>query len=401
MDMIEKIRDHLSHYDLDIRKTHNARFMDQKVTPDVLCFIADCIINYVTDDTSQEFTVRDIWNSQYFEDNVQAIFGKPSPSNGTASSEYDKFIGQPIKALDYAKILESEKRGTTYYYTVNNYEILEYISIKERYTFVFLYEYLVTVLSDSGFILYINRFENSFRSNRLSPSEFAQLKRRFQQFIRGNTLITGNTEINRIFPKVLNIISSMKQLPGSASGRLTNDIFHYTDLMYNRINWRDISKLKSLTRRAANMLSAINGQKKIHSKYLVQRAVNFIKKKYPQSELRDQWSQGVATCVHHIFPKSTYPQIAAYIENLIKLTSEQHFTKAHPNGNMTLIDLNYQCECLISKSNGIEESLNAGDLFYSKESFVYVVNTGLNTQWQPSMSFDNIRTRLVAKYNEL
>lgn len=401
MDMIEKIREHLSHYDLDIRKTHNARFMDQKVTPDVLCFITDCIINYLAGDTSQEFTVRNIWESQYFEDNVKAIFSKPSPSNETASSEYDKFIGQPIKTLAYANILESEKRGTTYYYTVNNYEILEYISIKERYTFVFLYEYLVKLLSDSGFFVYINRFETSYRSNRLTPSGFAQLKRRFQQFIRGNTPIRGDTEINRIFPKVLNIISSMKQLPGTVKGRLTNDIFHYTDLMYNRINWRDISKLKSLTRLEARMLSLINAQKQIHSDYLVQRAINFIKKKYPQSELRNQWSQGVATCVHHIFPKSTYPQIAAYIENLIKLTSEQHFTKAHPNGNMTLIDPNYQCECLIAKSNSIEESLNTGELFYSKESFVYVVNTGLNTQWQLPLSFDNIRTQLVAKYNEL
>ena len=201
MDMIEKIREHLSQYDLDIRKTHNARFMDQKVTPDVLCFIADCIINYLAGDTSQEFTVRNIWESQYFEDNVQVIFGKTSPSKETASAEYDKFIGQPIKTLDYAKILESEKRGTTYYYTVNNYEILEYISIKERYTFVFLYEYLVKVLSDSGFFLYINRFETSYRSNRLSPSGFAQLKRRFQQFIRGNTPIRGNTEINGSFQK--------------------------------------------------------------------------------------------------------------------------------------------------------------------------------------------------------
>lgn len=42
--MRENIIKYLSNFDLDVRKSQDARFMDQKCTPDVVCFIADCII---------------------------------------------------------------------------------------------------------------------------------------------------------------------------------------------------------------------------------------------------------------------------------------------------------------------------------------------------------------------
>ena len=45
MNMIDTITKFLNQYDLDVRKSHDARFMDQKCTPDVVCFIADCLIN--------------------------------------------------------------------------------------------------------------------------------------------------------------------------------------------------------------------------------------------------------------------------------------------------------------------------------------------------------------------
>ena len=97
------IKNHFAKYDLDIRKSKFSRFMDQKVTPDVLCFIADCIINLNA--TKPQFTYKDIWNSNYFEKNVRAIYGKPSPKNEKAHSEYDKFIVQTLRMLFYAKII--------------------------------------------------------------------------------------------------------------------------------------------------------------------------------------------------------------------------------------------------------------------------------------------------------
>ena len=70
--MRDTIKRYLNQYDLDIRKSGDARFMDQKCTPDVVCFIADCIINSVH--SHQFFTVNDIWNSLYFIKNTRAIF---------------------------------------------------------------------------------------------------------------------------------------------------------------------------------------------------------------------------------------------------------------------------------------------------------------------------------------
>ncbi len=59
------INEYLSQFDLDVRKSNDARFMDQKCTPDVVCFIADSVINTVID-VKKTFTVNDIWESQYF-----------------------------------------------------------------------------------------------------------------------------------------------------------------------------------------------------------------------------------------------------------------------------------------------------------------------------------------------
>lgn len=67
--------------------------------------------------------------------------------------------------------------------------------------------------------------------------------------------------------------------------------------------------------------------KEVFNKPDVQKAMNQIKKMYSESEVKDQWANGDATQVHHIFPKSKFPQLAHYLENLIKLTATQHSQK--------------------------------------------------------------------------
>jgi len=89
----------------------------------------------------------------------------------------------------------------------------------------------------------------------------------------------------------------------------------------------------------------------------VQKAMNQIRKMYTESEVKDQWANGEATQVHHLFPKSEFPQLAHYLENLIKLTATQHFTKAHPNNKTSVVNLDYQLVCLLAKSDSIERSL--------------------------------------------
>ena len=88
--------------------------------------------------------------------------------------------------------------------------------------------------------------------------------------------------------------------------------------------------------------------------------------------------------MHHIFPKYRYQEIAEYLENLIALTSGQHLQKAHPNGNTSAIDKDYQYTCLIAKTDSIRKNLmdNHGEpVIYDFADFMYVLDVGLETDY--------------------
>lgn len=55
-----------------------------------------------------------------------------------------------------------------------------------------------------------------------------------------------------------------------------------------------------------------------------------------------QDDNNVPTQAHHIFPKNEFPEIMHYVENLIMLTPNQHYSYAHPNNNTYIIDLTAQ-----------------------------------------------------------
>ena len=392
--MRDTIKRYLNQYDLDIRKSGDARFMDQKCTPDVVCFIADCIINSVH--SHQFFTVNDIWNSLYFIKNTRAIFNKPWPTDPKAKSEYDKFIQQPLRMLAYARILVLERKGNQNFYQINNEDILDYIAQRERNTYVFLYCYFEKVLIDSG----IWKHFISYKDNP-NKDTFEKLKERFIRFIIGNTKINGAVEVRRIFPKILNIIAVENNIQGTEKGHISKYTFTFSDLMYNRKNWRDLNKDKTITRQEAEEEVDIE-QQNAYNAYYVQKAKNLIKKIHPDSEVKDTWGNGEATQIHHIFPAAYYPQIAHYVENLIKLTPTQHYTKAHPNNKTQEVNKDYQLTCLLFKADSIELSLKkVGEKYYRKESFIYVINTGISSNFEISLSFSDIKTRLIQIYNTI
>ena len=93
---------------LDIRQTRNGRWFDQKVTPDVMAAICGIVVAYCNDSARGRFTVRNLWESEDFKESVERDFGKPSPQNPGAASEYDKFIAQPLNVLRAAQILKLE-----------------------------------------------------------------------------------------------------------------------------------------------------------------------------------------------------------------------------------------------------------------------------------------------------
>ena len=177
-------------------------------------------------------------------ENVQQIFSKPNP-NEKASNEYDKYFGQPIKLLDAAGVIHGDKEGNRYIYSIIDYEILEYISFRERNSYNFLCLYIEKVLKDSGIY---RLFEYFFRLQ--NKSSFKDLKDGYTKFTIQNTPINGSTECGRIFTKVLNPLACKYKKCGTERGHLSKDIITQDMILYNQRNWRDIlsEKPKDMTR---------------------------------------------------------------------------------------------------------------------------------------------------------
>jgi len=389
IDTEQEIRKYFSNMNLDLRKSKFSRFTDQKVTPDVLSFIAECILNLPED--KEDFVVKNIWDLDYFIKNAMAVFNKPSPTNETAKHEYDKFIQQPLRMLYYAGIIDSKKDGLSNRYKVINKDLLEYISIKERNAYLFLYYYLTKVLTNSGMIKYFEEFKD-----KNDKDHYNLLKDKFIKFIKGNTEINTNVEIRRIFPKILNIYAVYYGIKGTEKGRISRSPYTFSDLMYNNVNFRDITKDKNLTRQESTKLEMPS---KDYSRYLIERAKNIIKRKYRDSEVKDSFAKGEAIHVHHIFPEAEFPQIAYFLENLIKITADQHLYHAHIKGKTQVINRDYQLTCLLAKSESIESSINKGEALYTIPNFIFVINTGLSAELSQSLDLKQIRIKINKIYN--
>ncbi len=394
----------LERCDLDIRKTHNGRTIDQKCTMDVMCLVADCILEYAGSRTDGTFTVKDIWYNDYTVENVQQIFCKPDPAR-KASNEYDKYFGQPIKLLDAAGIIHGERDGRAYRYAIANRELLEYISFRERNSYSFLCIYIEKVLKDSGIY---EVFKSFFEKQ--DKNSFRELKEAYTNFMIKYTPINGATECGRIFTKVLNPLACKYRKRGTQRGHLSKDVITQDMLLYNQKNWRDIlkEKPKDVTRREHE-----NGLQ-MPDDYMTAYRINRAKKNLRR--FNEQYRQGrtelydrrhimdPATQMHHIFPAHEYPAIADYLENLIALTPTQHFSYAHPNNNTQYIDRNYQYLCLVAKAGTIRKNLRGAGgepVIYEFSSFQTVLNTGLGTEAFSAVSdmdFEGLLNRLEEYY---
>ena len=396
-----RIDDYFSNISLDIRtKGNNPRFIDQKCTPDVLSFIADCIINLNKD----EFVRDDIWELEYFKKNAVLIFNKPSPNNSKVSNEYDKFISQPLDLLSYAGILFKDKVGNKNRFKVNDNtkDILEYIAMRDKNAYFFLLSYLSKMLKDSSFIKHIDYF-----LDHQTKEGYNLLKSKFEQFLIGYSHIGnrgssngGKVEARRIFSKVINVFAVANNSLGTEKGHLSKSIITYQDLMYNEINFRDLGKLKNVSRKEEKEKRLSSPQK--YNKFLIQKAMQWVHRHHQYSEVNDNMF-GPTAEVHHIFPKKDFYEISGYIENLIALTAGQHKDKAHPKSNGNEIDLMYQCVCLRAKNQTIQKELQSGEPSqYSIHDFIYVINTGFKKpDFVPSNSTFEEIDELICQYYKI
>ncbi|MBN4083817.1 restriction endonuclease [Mycoplasma sp. CSL10137] len=373
----------LNKFDYDVRKSKDARWIDQKCTFDVVSIIADCIIEYVENEEKEEFTVSDIWRSEYSRNNVIEIFSKPDPEL-KASNEYDKYFGQPIKLLSYSKILSARKKNNRYFYKINDKELLKDIALRPTNALNFLYEYIVKVLKDSDLF---KSFEHFFELQ--TKDSYKDVRNHFINFTIQNTPINKETECGRIFTKIINPLAFKLKKLGSKKGKISLKNITMNDLQYNRENWRDelIGKDKSITREEYEAtLKQKNSKAYAKYKYTVNKAKKDIRKyndRYysSKSEVKQQTEVINATQAHHIFPQSDYPEIANYLENLIMLTPNQHFGMAHPNNNTQYVDKDFQYICLLVKCNNIMDNLKSDFIpkFYDFKKYKEVLNIGLET----------------------
>jgi len=292
--IIDQITSHLNSINFDITKSGNARFIDQKCTPDILNSVAESILEFIKDDVSKSFTVKDIWSSSFANDVMVERFQKPVVTHANAQNEYDKVFSQPIKLFEYAQLLTiTGKTGSATTYKVTQIEILNHISINDSKSLYFLVSYLNKVLKDTGIA---NLFEQFF--TKPDRDSFNKLKESYCHFIIEHTPINSDTEVRRIFTKIVNPLAFKKRSLGTKSGRLSLRPISYAELFYNRVNFRDISKPKDEPRKRFLKSLSVTGSSEA---YQIEKAKRQIKKYHQQKSETHRFQHEKANHVHHIF----------------------------------------------------------------------------------------------------
>lgn len=385
--MKKEIETYLNNIDLDIRKTGNARFFDQKVQPDVLSAVCECILECIDEKTL--FTVNNIRYCEYSNELVTEIFNKPEIKK--ADNEYDKFFAQPLKMLAYCGLLSESKKGKSNAYKIVHKSFIEYIALRDRNAYYFLSIYLEKVLRDSELWQDLNNFFTI-----QDKSSLYELRNTYTDFIINNTPINRELEPIRILNPMLNILAFRYKKLGTKSGNIGE--INYNDLLYNRVNWRDIKKDKSITREAFSSSFIDENIDNIKSyAYYIEKTKKFVKSIHPYSEVH-RFENYPATQAHHIFLASQFPELADTPENIIAITPNQHFYRAHPSNNTTIVDKSYQAICLISKLDTIEYDYQHEQGNYSKESFIDILNTGLDLDISYTIEFEQLKHTLIKHF---
>ena len=385
------IQQFVNQNDYDVRKTHNARFMDQKCIPDVLCAVAECVLEYVSDNITTSFTKNDIWHFEYSNQLVCESFSKPDTENDSTVAEYDKFFAQPLKLLAYAKILNETVENGTNYYIIQEPAILDFISIREKNALAFLDIYLTKVMEDSGCSMY---FDDFFRLQ--DKKSFYALRDCLTSLYNNYTPVRNKFEPPRIFNKIINILAFRRKKRGTVKGQISKFPITIEEIRYNRVNWRDIAKPKGKSRQEYEKEIELTISKNTgYYNRAVSKAKKFVRELEEFSEVH-HYPAYKATDAHHIFMQSDFPDLADMPENIIALTGTEHYSYAHPNRNTQRTDSNYQMICLISKLDSIERNFQNGLNDYSLSDFVKVLNTGLNTSdFNEQMGFEGIKANLL------
>ena len=391
-----------NHY--DVRISHNGRWIDQKCAPDEISFVANCVVKYLEDNHTTTFISPSVWRSPYARANVQGYFAKPDPHNLLATDEYNKFFRQPLKMFSAAGILSECKSGSTIVFSVKNKPALEFIAQDDWKDFEFLCLYIEKTLRDSDLW---DPFESFFDAQ--DSHYYDVVKEAFAQFCYNYTPIRNQKETARIFAKVLNPLAFKYKKFGTMRGHISQRKIHFSDLRYNRDNFRDVGKEKDVTRQEAAAKQQEEEVLPLWAQHKTSKAKKEVKQ-YNQdtnggfTEVPSINSHGPATQMHHMFMESVFPSISDFRENVVALTPTQHMTMAHPNNNTSKIDPDFQRVCLLAKMNNVKLNIlkNVGQSgFYDFNRLMEVLDVGFGVdkfQDVPVNDFTTVQHMIDAQY---
>ena len=394
------LKQFLDGHSYDIRQTGNGRWIDQKCAPDEISFVSECVLEYVRETGNVVFQSPDVWKSTFAVSKVQQFFGKPDPLIRSTLDEYNKFFRQPLKMLAAAGVLKENGRvNNTIQFEVVNTDVLTFLARNDWNAYTFLYLYIEKTLRDSGiWDLFATFLDQQTKKN------FDEMKDGFAAFCKSYTPIRTTVEANRIFAKALNPIACRYHKAGTIAGRMSPVNITFNLLSYNRENWRDINKPKDVARQDYG-----KAKPQPSNAYFAAKAMDEVKKFNKQfndghSEVLGKHSGGEATQMHHIFPRSEFDEIAAFVENIIALTPSQHYTLAHPGNNTSKVDPDYQYTCLLAKNETVRKNvmLSYGTPgFYAFDKLAFVLDVGFGADYFqriPQNDFAAVRSGIDAQF---
>lgn len=375
----------------------DARWVDQKVTYDNLYLVANSIERAFRDDVW--FDRFDVAKIASIQQGIKREYGKPEVNDQSAANEYDKFFAQPLNALAHAGVLDSRIVSRTRQYRVRDRSLLRYIARDETQARTFLIEYLEQTLRAFGWWW---RFEDYVKSDQ-TQEDYRDLKSQFLPLLEDTTGVGSRgtaqpgVEAGRIFTKVMNPLAFKYLARGSERGRVMEGIPSRFDLVYNRPNFRDLN-----SRKPKNQTRKQFSQEREQEAALlpdqtdVTRTMREVRKYHRDVSEVPYSGGGKARHVHHIFPKSQFPQLSEVEENLLAITSGQHLFEAHPNGNTQTVEPVFQRNALVYKLRSVRNSVEKQDGMYSYEGLAKVLEIGYGIP-RPESNYAAIKAAIISQ----
>lgn len=366
-------------------------YFEQKITPDLLSFAAQCVLEFVGENTNVSFTDLDLRSLDFYKMIIRDFLSKPSDSEKTRN-EYNKVISYQLGFLTFSGVLE-EIGQRPKQYKIRDINVLKFIAVHERQSLLFIESYIEKFISD-------NNLQTQFDSYREDPTQrtYEKLKDDFYGWAKNNTNVRTDDKKHtfRVFNKIFNFYTHKHSLPGQYLSRVKPGPNPYMNLIYNRVNFRDKNKAKNISRNEFAE-SYDPSENSGYISYLIGKAKGDIRKRYPTTEVTNSTEfpseGGDVVQIHHIFPAASFQEFASSRENLIAISPGQHNTHGHL-GNTHRINPKFQIACLKVRLNEIEKCIENNDNFFSLESFVSMVNSGLKLNIGSNADINSVKEAL-------